>query len=244
MVVDGNRWRYSSLLTVLTVFAFILCARLGYLYVSDEHRFPINTVKISANFQHISRHQLETVLSTYENNNFFSLPINRLNKDLLALDWANEVSVQRIWPDVLSIKLVEKDPVAKWNNTLITASGKLFDVNQSVDNLGLVQLKGPDGQEKDVLQIYEKLSKLLSTFDLHVASLELHKNQSWDLSLTNGINLLLGKQDIEKRLARFCKAYHATFAAKAEQLVRVDLRYERGMAVQWDNKREDNGQKT
>ncbi len=233
MVADGDRWRYSSILTLLTVVAIILCARLGFLYISDEHRFPINTVKISANFQHITRHQLETVLSAYQDNSFFSLPIGQLHNELLALDWASDVSVQRIWPDVLSIKLIEKDPVAKWNNSLITDSGQLFNAGQPTDNLGLVELQGPDGQEKDVLQIYKKLSKLLSNFDLHVASLKLHKNQSWDLSLTNGIHLLLGKQDIEKRLVRFCKAYHATFAAKTEQVVRVDMRYERGMAVQW-----------
>lgn len=233
MAADEDRWRYSSVLTLLTVVAIILCARIGFFYVSDEHRFPINTVKIAANFQHITRHQLEKVLSAYQDNSFFSLPIGQLHNELLALDWANEVSVQRIWPDVLSIKLIEKEPFAKWNNALITGKGQLFNVGQPTDNLGLVELQGPDGQEKDVLQIYKKLSKLLSTFDLHVASLKLHTNQSWDLSLTNGIHLLLGKQDIEKRLVRFCKAYHATFTAKADQIVRVDMRYERGMAVQW-----------
>lgn len=233
MVVDGARWRYSGVLTFLTVLAFILCARLVYFYASDESRFPINTVKISASFQHITRHQLETILSTYQDNSFFSLPINRLYRELLAIDWTEEVSVERVWPDVLSIKLIEKDPVAIWNNALITENGELFKIGQSLNEFNLVKLQGPRGQQKDVLQIYKKLSNLLSPFDLHVALLQLHDNQSWDLFLTNGLHLLLGKQDIEKRLERFCKAYHAAFMAKSEQIARVDLRYERGMAVQW-----------
>jgi len=233
MVVDESRWRYSGVLTFLTVLAFILCARLVYFYASDEARFPINTVKISASFKHITRYQLEKILSAYQNNSFFSLPINRLYRELLAIDWTDEVSVERIWPDVLSIKLIEKDPIAIWNNALITENGELFKIGQSLNEFNLVKLQGPRGQQKDVLQSYKKLNNLLSPFDLHVALLQLHDNQSWDLFLTNGMHLLLGKQDIEKRLERFCKAYHVAFMAKLDQIARVDLRYESGMAVQW-----------
>ena len=43
----------------------------------------------------------------------------------------------------------------------------------------------------------------------------------------------MAKRDLEKRLLRFCRAYPAVFADKSEQLASVDLRYARGMAVQW-----------
>jgi cell division protein FtsQ len=233
MVSDISRWRYRGLLTLWIALAFGLFARLGYLYLADMSHYPINTVKISANFQRISRQQLEAVLSNYQQYSFFSLPASRLRKDLESLDWADEVTVRRIWPDVLNIKLVEKQPVARWNQSLITIDGRLFNIGQSDEAFGLAKLTGPDSQKNDVLQIYQKLSKLLSSAGLSVALLQLHENQSWDLSLTNGIDLHLGKQDLEKRLQRFCKAYQATLATKLEQLVSVDLRYERGMAVQW-----------
>ena len=97
----------------------------------------------------------------------------------------------------------------------------------------LPHLLGPESQQKEVLQNYEKLSKLLSTYGLSASALKLRKNQAWELSLTNGILLRLGKQDMELRLRRFCKAYPAVFADKPEQLSSVDLRYARGMAVQW-----------
>ena len=70
-------------------------------------------------------------------------------------------------------------------------------------------------------------------YGLHAASLQLRDNQAWELSLTNGVQLRLGKRDLEKRLLRFCKAYPVVFADKPEQLTSVDLRYARGMAVQW-----------
>ena len=236
MGAETGRLRYTSLLTFLIVCALFLTARLAYLYLADAYRFPISTVKIAANYQHISRKQLELVLSNYLNSSFFSLSVRRLNDDLLALDWSDRVYIERIWPDTLKITLVEKEPVAVWNDGLMTAAGELFKVGISQNEAGLPKLTGPIHQQIEVLQNYQKLSKLLLPYGLHASSLQLRDNQAWELFLTNGVQLRLGKQDLEKRLQRFCRAYTVVFADKPEQLSSVDLRYARGMAVQWKTK--------
>jgi cell division protein FtsQ len=236
MSAETGRLRYTSLLTLLIVCALLLTARLGYLFLADANRFPISTVRIAANYQHITRKQLESVLSNYLNASFFSLSVRRLHKDLLALDWCERVYIQRIWPDTLKITLKEKSPVAVWNDVLMTADGELFNAGKEQTDASLPRLSGPKQQQIDVLQIYQKLSKLLSIYGLHAASLQLRDNQAWELSLTNGIQLHLGKRDLEKRLQRFCRAYPVVFADKPEQLSSVDLRYARGMAVLWKTK--------
>lgn len=233
MDAETGRLRYASLLTLLIVCALILATHLVYLFLADAQRFPISTVKVVANYQHITRKQLEQVLSNYLDTSFFSLAVGRLQTDLLAMDWTDHVSIERIWPDTLKITLEEKVPIAIWNNALMTAKGELFNVGKETSELSLPYLKGPEHQEEDVLQIYENLSKLLSNYGLHAASLQLRDNQAWELSLTNGVLLRLGKRDLEKRILRFCKAYPVVFAEKPEQLASVDLRYARGMAVQW-----------
>jgi cell division protein FtsQ len=233
MSTETGRLRYASLLTLLIVCALMLTARVIYLFLADAQRFPISTVKIVANYQHITRKQLESVLSDYLNTSFFSLPVRRLHTDLLGLDWSDQAYIERIWPGTLKITLVEKSPVAIWNDALMTDDGELFNVGKDVSDIALPHLSGPSHQQTDVLQIYQKLSKLLATYGLHAASLQLRDNQAWELSLSNGVQLRLGKRDLEKRLLRFCKAYPVVFADKPEQLTRVDLRYARGMAVQW-----------
>jgi len=70
-------------------------------------------------------------------------------------------------------------------------------------------------------------------YGLQTAALQLRDNQAWELTLANGVQLRLGKRSLENRLLRFCKAYSAVFADKSDQLFSVDLRYPRGMAVQW-----------
>lgn len=233
MSAETGRLRYASLLTLLIVCALLLTARLIYSFLADAQRYPISTVKVVANYQHITRKQLESVLSNYLSTSFFSLSVRRLHEDLLSLDWSDRVYIERIWPDTLKITLVEKSPIAIWNNALMTDDGELFNVGKVPPDTALPLLRGPIHQQVDVLQIYQKLSKLLSTYGLQAASLQLRDNQAWELSLTNGVQLRLGKRDLEKRLLRFCRAYPGVFADKPEQLGSVDLRYARGMAVQW-----------
>ncbi|WP_419419505.1 cell division protein FtsQ/DivIB [Legionella sp. D16C41] len=229
--------RYASLLTFLVLCALCLVARLIYLFVADSQRFPINTVKIIAAYEHVSHKQLESVLEGFNNASFFSVPISRLHAALSSLTWVKSVQIERVWPDTLKIKLIEKKPIAVWNNRMLTAEGELFDGGTEVKNVSLPQLKGPINQHQQVLQVYEKMSKILNNYNLQATALEWRDNGAWDVMLSNGIQLRLGKRDLETRINRFCKAYPAVFAGvlsdKPEQMASVDLRYPRGMAVQW-----------
>lgn len=235
----GSPPRSTTLLMFLIVFALLLSARLVYLFVSDAQRFPITTVKIAASYEHINRKQLESILSNYLGSSFFTLSISRLTSELMQLDWTKEVSIEREWPDILKIRVEEKMPAAIWNNVLMTSEGELFNVgNEQKLDLKLPRLSGPENQQLDVLQIYQKLSKLLAKYGLNASTLQLRDNQAWELTLSNGVQLYLGKRDLEERLLRFCKAYPIVFAEKPDQLSSVDLRYARGMAVQWKQQTE------
>ena len=233
MSTDKGQLRSTSMLTLLIICAVLLSVRVVYLFVTDAQRFPISTVKISASYQHITRKQMEEILANYLNASFFTLPAERLQAELAAIDWTEQVNIERIWPDTLKITLVEKAPVAIWNDSLMTGDGHLFNIGKEQNMTTVPKLSGPEHQQIDVLQIYQKLSKLLSSYGLQATSLQLRENQAWELSLANGVQLRLGKQDLEQRLQRFCKAYSSLFADKPEQLSSVDLRYARGMAVQW-----------
>jgi len=225
--------RYLSLLLLLILSALLLAGRLGFLYLSDAQRFPITTIKVAASYQHVTHKELEAVLAKYLDASFFSLPVVSLQNELNAINWIDTVYVERVWPDTLKIKLVEKKPIAVWGDALMTEDGKLFNAGAVPDDTNMPKLKGPISQQAEVLQVYEKLSKILTSYGLNAAGLHLRDNQAWVLILGNGVKIYLGKNELEARLLRFCKAYPAVFAAKADQLASVDLRYPRGMAVQW-----------
>ncbi|MBL7480532.1 cell division protein FtsQ/DivIB [Legionella bononiensis] len=231
--VDSDGLRYVGLLGLLILSAVLLAGRLGYLYLADADRFPITTIKVAASYEHVSHKELEAVLAKHLSASFFALPVSRLQNELNAINWIDSAYVERVWPDTIKIKLVEKNPVAIWGNALMTEDGTLFNEGNVPVDLNVPKLKGPTGQQLDVLQVYEKLSKILSSYGLNASGLSLRDNQAWVLILGNGVKIYLGKKELEARLLRFCKAYPAVFAEKADQLASVDLRYPRGMAVQW-----------
>ena len=231
--VESSGLGYTGLLSLLILSALLLVGRLVYVYISDADRFPITTIKVAATYQHLTHKELETVLTKYVNASFFSLPVARLQDELNKINWIDSAYVERVWPDTLKIKLVEKTPIAAWGDALMTEDGRLFSEGAIPQGINLPVLKGPLSQQSEVLQVYEKLSKILSSYGLTASGLQLRENQSWVLMLGNGTKIYLGKKELEARLLRFCKAYPAVFAEKVEQLAGVDLRYPRGMAVQW-----------
>ena len=234
MLAKAERLRFVVILAALVVCALLLMSRLVYLVLADPLQFPINTVKIVATYQHITRAELESVLSKHRSESFFSLCLSQLRSDLMTLPWVKTVQIERVWPDTIKVSLAERVPIAVWNDALISMDGILFSPGKMEDMpASLPRLSGPDEQKKEVLQIYEKLSKLLTGYGLTAASFKLRESQAWELSLTNGIMLRLGKRDLELRLQRFCRAYPVVFADKPDELSSVDLRYARGMAVQW-----------
>lgn len=238
MVEPARRLRDQFFLSMSVVCAVLLVARLAYIYLADPENYPINTFKIVANYQHITREQLETIFEKYTHDGFFSISVSRLKTDLSTLAWVDAIQVERIWPDTLKVKVEEKKPIAIWNHVLMTNDGQLFDLSpiewqKEAAEGNLPELSGPKDQQMDVLQMFQKLSKLSVSYSLRANSLALRDNQSWELGLANGVLLRLGKRDMELRLLRFCQAYPAVFADKIEQLLAVDLRYIHGMAAQW-----------
>lgn len=236
--VGSGSLRYIFWLLILSLSAIFLACRIGYYYLSDAERFPVTTIKVAANYQHVSHKELEKILEKYLSNSFFSLPVRALQNELNEMSWIDTATVERVWPDTLKIRLVEKKPIAIWDNALMDEEGRLFNEGAVPEGFNLPHLKGPASQQAEVLQVYEKLSKILSIYSLNAKGLHLSDNQSWVLILRDGIKIYLGKKDLEERLLRFCKAYPAVFAEKIEQLSSVDLRYPRGMAVQWKQQTE------
>ena len=235
---DSGNVRYNCLLWGLSLSALLLAGRLGFCYLSNAEHFPITTIKVAASYEHVTHKEVEGILAKYVGDSYFSLQVSALKNELDEMSWVDTAVVERVWPDTLKIQIIEKKPVAIWGNALMTEDGKLFNEGSVPTDLKMPKLKGPLAQQEEVLQVYEKLSKILSTYGLNASGLHLRDNQSWVLLMGSDVKIYLGKKELEERLLRFCKAYPAVFAEKAEQLASVDLRYPRGMAVQWKQQTE------
>jgi len=232
---SNTSWRQTLQLSVLIGIAVILSARALWLFLSDPIRFPIHTIRFDSPSQHISRYRLQTVLQAYSGQSFFSISLNRLRKDFYQIPRIQSVVIEREWPDTLVIHLEEKVPFAHWNQMLIDTNGDIFPVEENEQLQQLPRLQGPEEKAHNVLYTYKTLHKILSDYGLSASIVHLRANEAWELTLRDGVHIRLDREQIKDKLLRFSKVYASLQSEKKAVPKSVDLRYPRGMAVEWNS---------
>lgn len=216
-------------LTFLLSFIFLL----SRFYHADGLWFPINTVKVEGRYQHVSRKEVADVLSPYLKDGFWGISLAHVGKQLRDNGWVKKAHLERVWPDTLRVKIEEHEPWLRFGqNTLIDKEGNLFSLPQEKIPNSIPLLRSETGLTKDLLQEFEKISKILS--EAHIVLVELYKGRTTlKLNTKTGMQLVTSSQTFLDELQRFVDVYPTITQEKKAQIVRIDLRYRHGMAVQW-----------
>lgn len=206
----------------------------GALELRRPDTLPFRHIKVHATFEHLSQKALQAQILAHMNGGFFSMNMPEFRQELMTLPWVKSLSLRRIWPSTLSVTVVERQAVASWNgHSLVDANGILFSPSKSSFPTGLVALKGPADSEQDVMDRYSKIQDLLKSYHLQAAALTLTDRRSFILTLNNGVELVLGDQDIDARLTRYLSLQDQLNMGKKNTVKSVDLRYPNGFALTW-----------
>jgi cell division protein FtsQ len=95
----------------------------------------------------------------------------------------------------------------------------------------LPSLSGPDGSAAEVTLRYTRFSQILSPLGQRIAELGLSPRGAWQLRLQDGLQVRLGREQMEQRLARFVAVYPYSLATMQQPARYVDLRYRNGFAA-------------
>ncbi len=223
------RWRksYNWLLLLLP-----LTIGAAYLYQSEE-LLPIRTIQLLGTFDNLDQKEVESTLQAYLGQGFFSLDIQELQQVLHAKSWTESVSVRRIWPDKLRVTIVEKKPVARWDDKhLLSDQAKVYRADTG--DFAYLPLVHADGHQPDwVLAQFYRLEARFSQVDERVVALHADSRGALDIELINGLKIKLGRSEIEYKIARLIKIYRPQILPRREKIQRIDLRYSNGFAVAW-----------
>jgi cell division protein FtsQ len=191
--------------------------------------FPLNSVRLSAAPQRVDTAEVMQVVRNEVRGNFFTVDIERLRQSLEKLPWVRNVSIRREFPQRLAVRLEEHQALARWNNVaLVNRQGEIFAANIEQ---ALPSFIGQDGAAAEVTQKYAQFSRQLAALDLQVIQLALSPRHAWQLRLSNGMVLELGREDMQQRLERFVEVYPYSLVAIQSRVKYVDLRYRNGFAV-------------
>jgi cell division protein FtsQ len=210
--------------------------------------FPLHSVRLSAALQRVDAAGVLQAVHKEVRGNFFTADIERLRLSLEKLPWVRGVSIRREFPYRLEVQLEEHQALARWNKrALVNQQGEVFVVGServmsqisgtSRPHLDgdseqvLPSFIGPDGTAAEVTQHYAQFNRQLAMLNLQAAQITLSPRHAWQLYLSNGMILELGREYMQQRLARFVEVYPYSLAALQSKVKYVDLRYRNGFAV-------------
>ncbi|HNP36549.1 MAG TPA: cell division protein FtsQ/DivIB [Woeseiaceae bacterium] len=194
----------------------------------------IASIEISGPFQRVTALQIEEVISGELDAGFLGADLGHIRNLVRALPWIDEAAVARRWPNRIAITVTEQVPAAIWGDSgLLNVRGELFVDSVRHVPAELPHLSGPKNHSAEVARRYLHIREQLIPIGLNVRSVRLDERGSWDMTLTNGVEVHLGRRDVDKRSELFIDIVANLITGRAADIDHVDMRYSNGFTVGW-----------
>lgn len=224
--------RRGALAGVVT--AGLVAAAWGTAWLLAPGTFPLQSVHFDSRLQHVREGDLRDALRGHLADGFLGLDVDAIHRALEALPWVETAAVRRVWPGQLRVEIREQVAAAVWNGeALLNTSGEAFDAPEDTWPSDLPDLSGPAGREADVAQRHQEVARALGRIGLAVDGLAMDARESWTIELESGARIRLGRESVDRRLARFLAAYPGLVRERGTDLAHADLRYPNGFSVRW-----------
>ena len=197
-------------------------------------RFPIQRIEIMGQLQYVDRVALEAALQPYMEENFFSIALEDVRQTTESMTWIDGADIRKEWPNTLIVSLQERIPVANWGtNQFLSAKGEIFFAEHVQPNANLPTFIGMAEQAALIAQHYVQMQAVLKEAGLSIQTLEMSDRVSMTVQLVGGLTLVIDEKESREKLQRFTAVYQLFSEEQRQQLLRVDLRYENGLAIKW-----------
>ncbi len=201
--------------------------------IEPEQLWPVQSVIIEGEFNYLDKEKLRQQALPKVNGGLFTVDLVDVRNALIDMPWVEDVSVRRQWPDKLSIRVIEKQPVVYWGESdVLSARGQLFTPEKKLQ-VELPRLNGPHGQHKSMLKEMARMQAWLVDSGLYIQKMTLDARRSWTLELSGNLQLRLGRKQMHERLNRFVSIYKKHLKTEKREIRHIDMRYTNGFAVAW-----------
>ncbi|MEM6580336.1 MAG: cell division protein FtsQ/DivIB [Pseudomonadota bacterium] len=200
-------------------------------YVSLQ-AIPVQHIVVKGELENTRNELIQDMVQPALVGGFLHSDLRRIRAQLEELPWIYRASVQRRWPDALEIHVIEQLPIARWGeNDFLNHEGEVFRSDNNQHWQELPSLQGPAGSSKALVSGYKRIADILTPLQMKVAKLKIDDRGQIDVVMNNGMQLKLGNEDFLERMHRFLAVYRSELSDRAGDIERIDLRYEKGVAV-------------
>lgn len=193
---------------------------------------PVQRISVTGELEHTQAQAVQDMVQPGLAGGFLKADLQQIRSQLEGLPWIYEATVRRKWPNALEIHVVEELPIARWGQDgFLNHEGGIFYSEKSGEWDSLPLLSGPEGSAQSLMEKYQRLVEILTPLNLAVRQLAVDERGQVEAVLEGGMQLSLGSEEFLVRMHRFVGIYRSELAARRAEVVRVDLRYENGVAV-------------
>ena len=216
---------------------FVLLSAAGlyglFSYLTSPSVLPIRSIQIKNEYRNLDKAGLQQALLKAIDGGFFSVDLQKVRNAALGLAWVAEAKVSRDWPDKLVVEVVEQKPFARWGKDgLLNRYGQVFHPEKTWRKKLPLQFYGDEEKSGMLLAFFVKEQKRFRQLGMSIAELTLDKRGEWRIKLSDGVEIVVGTEKMDKRIQRWLSAYQVLTQIN-KPMSRVDLRYEQGFAVNW-----------
>ena len=227
-------------LSLLLLFILFFC---GFFFLDNLSKdYTINKLKPSNQFlinngfkienvlitgtRNLSNNYIKDIIEIYKDISILNIDLSSIYNKIKQNSWVKEVSIERVLPNIIKIKILENQPIAIWqnkkNNKLITANGDIiFDGNVNDFKNDFPIIKGKKSKENiySILKILETNQNLSK----NIWSLTFINERRWDLHFNQGLVVRLPSKDIKKAWEKIIKL-QKNYNVLNLKLTEIDLR--------------------
>lgn len=232
---ESRQWSFSWLNRLLILVGSGVVVAAGLQAYITLQAIPVEQVTVTGKLRHTQTAAVQDMVQPALIGGFLGADLEKIRAQLEELPWIYEASVRRRWPNSLEIHVIEQLPIARWGEGgFLNHEGQVFHSDNAELWSDLPSLQGPAGSERQLMANYQRLEELLDEVALGVKHLEMDARGQIQAVLTGDLTLVLGGKQFLERVQRFMSVYRSELASRAAEVQRVDMRYESGLAVKFN----------
>ncbi len=242
--VPGDVRMMNVLAVVFVLAALALIASSVWSTMKSSPYLALRTIRIEGPLVRTDVAALRAYAAPKVAGNFFALDLAQARAVFEAVPWVRRAQVQRIWPNVLEVRVEEHRAVAFWDDgdgksKLVNEYGEVFDANLGEVDQTLPVLRGPEGTARRMLIAHQKLVPVLAPLNTRLEQLRLSRRGSWQAVMDDGGVIELGRTndqgdmtELLERTARFVRTVAEVQSRFGQPPLRhADLRHVNGYAL-------------
>ena len=211
--------RYFLLLLLLVILTFT--------FKSGIISFPIEEIDIISSDKKYNEKKLNKYIDSIYGNDLLLINIDMIQKNITSDEWISDVEVIKSFPSRLSIRIVQHEPLAVYNNQIMSKSGILISSSRNLDNLPVIvdKQKRPTAAYDILLSTLVSLKKI----DLVVKKIEIY--HSLIKIYTSSMVLISDKTNFKKNIQRLVSSFSDLKNTYGKKITSIDMRYSNGFAI-------------